>query len=208
MTQAVVTSHDELRQMHVSLILRVSIVINVNLNEQVLSTIEHLRPEIADDNIFFSLILFTDLWMIRVDPGEIRKILATLLVGSCKSLPGGGRITIETANLPVSNADCLDGRPELIPGDYVMLSLSDTDSSRSTAVNRRLARPLQKVWHPTSKSASAPASTDDFVRKSGGNIVRYNRPGPGTTVSLFFPRCRMQAAINSNLPLQNSSALR
>ena len=207
MAWRVAARHDELRQ-DFSRISRVYKVINVNLNEQVLSTIDYLRPEIVEDNIFFSLVLFTDLWMIRVDPGEIREMLSTLLVGSCKSLRSGGRITIETANIPVSNADCLNGMPELTPGDYVMLSLSDTDASRATAVNRRLARSLHKGWQPTSKCTGTPAATYDFVRKSGGNIVRYNKQGPGTTLRLFFPRCRTQAAINSAFSLEDSSALR
>ena len=171
-------------------------VVDVNLNDQVLSTIEYLRPKIADDNILFSLVLFSDLWMISVDP-EIQGMLVALLADSCKSLPGGGQIAIETANLPLGSA----GSRGLRPGEYVMLSLSDTGASRSTAVNRRLAKTMHKVEQAANKSASTPASTYDFVRKSGGELVRYNGHDPGTSVRLFFPRCRQQAAINSPLPL-------
>ena len=172
-------------------------VVDVNLNEQVLSTIEYLRPEIVDDNIFLSLVLFSDLWMISVDPGEIRGMLVALLADSCKSLPGGGQIAIETANLPLGSA----GSRGLRAGEYVMLSLSDTGASRSTAVDRRLAKNMHKVEQAASKSASTPASTYDFVRKSGGELVRYNGHGPGATIRLFFPRCRQQTAINGTLPL-------
>ena len=181
---------------------------DVNLNEQVLSTIERLRPEITNNNIFFSLIMFTELWMIRTEPGQIQKTLAALVTESCESLPGGGRITIETANRCLSSADSQDDSPDLIPGEYVMLSFSNTGTSSSAAVNIRLAKTLHKVGQPDNNTATTPAAIYEFIRKSGGDIVRHNGHGPGTTVSLFFPSCRQQAANNSTLPLDDSSAMR
>lgn len=184
--------------------------IDVNLNEQVLNTVENLRPEFADDNIFFSLVLFTDLWMVRVDPEEIRKMLATLLASSCQSLPGGGRVSIETANLPMSmsGADGPDGHAELIPGDYVRLLLSDTGGSLPEIANRRLANRVNEGGQTVCQSDVSPSSTYDFVRKSGGEIIRYRGHEKGTTVSLYLPRCRVQTEINRTLPPLGSPAMR
>lgn len=183
-------------------------VIDVNLNEQVLSTMESLRPEITDDRIFFSLVMFSELWKISIEPGEIQKSLVALLTESCESLSCGGRITIETANRFLSRTDIPDGRPDLVPGEYVMLSLSYTSPSLATAVNMRLIKTLHKVGQPESQTTTTPASIDEFVRKSGAAMVRLKRQGSGKTAQIFFPRCRQQATISSTAPESESSELR
>lgn len=182
--------------------------VGVNLNEQVLSTIEYLRPEMSDENIYFSLILFTELWNTRIEPDDIRKLLVTLLVESCESLGNGGRITIETANQSLRGADALDGRPELTPGDYVSLSLTNTSASPCTSNTIRLLKRLHKVRQPTSKSASIPSSITGFIRKSGGDIVRCDGLGPVRTISVYFPRCAQLAEDSNALPLTGVSVLK
>lgn len=166
----------------------------VNLNEQVLSTIERLRPEVTNSNQFFSLIMFTELWMIRIEPVDIQKALDTLVAESCESLPRAGRITIKTANRYLSSVDSQDDSPDLKPGEYVMLSFSNTDTSSSAAVNIQLANSIHKVWRQDDNTATTPTSIYEFIRKSGGDVVRHEGHVSGTTVSLFFPRCREQTA--------------
>ena len=182
--------------------------VGVNLNEQVLSTVEYLRPEIADENIYLSLILFTELWRTRIEPVDIHQLLVTLLADSFESLRGGGRITIETANLPLSSADGLDRRLELIPGDYVLLSLTNSSAGLSTSANVRLVKTLYKAGPSPGKPAAISASIFNFIRKSGGDIVRCNGQGPGKTISVFLPRCAIQATDDITLPQVGISGLK
>ncbi|NND71778.1 MAG: hypothetical protein HKN43_09370 [Rhodothermales bacterium] len=183
-------------------------VTDVNLNDHVLSTIERLRPDMTNKRIFLSLNMSAELWLTRTDTGVIQDTLVALVADSCKSLSGGGQITIETANRILSRSDSLDGMPGLVPGEYVVLSLSTIGASLSTSVTMRLVENLHVVRQPDGSTATTPPYLRDISRKSVSYIIRHNGHSPGTTVILLFPRCSKPATINITLPRGESSAMR
>lgn len=190
---------------------------DLNINEHVLRAVECIRPEIASENIYFSLVMLTDLWTVTVDPEETQQTLTTLVASSCDSLPEGGRITIETANLSLVSNDDIDDSTDLTPGDYVLVSISDTGPCPSETVSRRFIKSLHKNGKPGKQCVNNSTSIYDFVRESGGDIVLHNgnsavHNGQNSeiTVKLYFPRYSKPATTcrsvsEDELPTMSSS---
>jgi len=125
------------------------------------------------------------LWPVRIDPSQVEQILTNLTVNARDAIDGVGRVNIETANTTLDASYC-DLHPEVAPGDYVVLTVSDNGRGIDKDV---LAHAFEPFF--TTKQLGTGlglATVYGIVRQNGGSIHAYSEPGRGATFRIYLPR--------------------
>jgi signal transduction histidine kinase/CheY-like chemotaxis protein len=145
-----------------------------------------LRQALPED-IAVSFLEETGIWDALVDPHQLENALLNLCVNARDAMPEGGVLTIEAVNATLDQYYA-DHNPEVTPGDYVAITV--TDSGTGIAPEH-----LRKVFDPFFTTKEFGAGTGlglsmvyGFVKQSRGHISIYSELGYGTNVKLFLPR--------------------
>ncbi len=157
----------------------------VDLNESVRS-VEHLLRRTLGEHIELEIALAEDLRLIVADPGQIDHVLVNLAVNSRDAMPDGGSLTIDTANVDVDREYALQ-RPELLPGTYVRLRVSDTGVGMAPEVVDRAFDPFFTTKPLGEGTGLGLATVFGIVRQARGRAKFYSEPGVGTTFIALFP---------------------
>jgi CheY-like chemotaxis protein len=130
------------------------------------------------------------LWPIEVDVAQLESALVNLAINSRDAMPDGGKLTVEALNQVLDHQYCR-GNPEIAPGQYVLIAVSDTGQGMSAEVLGRAFEPFfttKEIGHGTGLGLS---QVYGFVKQSGGHVKIYSEPGQGTSVKLYFPRASL-----------------
>ena len=132
------------------------------------------------------------LWTTHIDPSQLENALLNLCLNARDAMPGGGRLTIETAN------KWLDAREakkrDLPPGQYLSLCVTDTGTGIPDAVIDRVFDPFFTTKPIGQGTGLGLSMIHGFVRQSGGQVRIYSEEGHGTTMCLYLPRFSGSAA--------------
>jgi CheY-like chemotaxis protein len=127
------------------------------------------------------------LWTTKIDPSQLENSLLNLCINARDAmLPGGGRLTIETANKWLDERAALER--ELVPGQYVSLCVTDTGSGMTPEVVKRVFDPFFTTKPIGQGTGLGLSMVYGFVRQSGGQVRIYSEIGKGTTMCLYLPR--------------------
>jgi PAS domain S-box-containing protein len=152
-----------------------------------LKGLETLLSRILGEDIDLRVVLAADLWPVSLDPSQLEQAVANLAINSRDAMPEGGTLTIETANVSFDLAYC-DQHPGFLPGDYVLLAVSDNGSGMDKETLARAFEPFFTT-KPEGKGTGLGLSTVyGIVKQNGGFINMYSEPGSGTTAKLYFRR--------------------
>jgi signal transduction histidine kinase len=127
------------------------------------------------------------LWMVEVDPNELEAAIVNLAINAREAMPEDGRLTIGTANAHIDEAYAA-GHPEVIPGQYVAISVSDTGIGMDAPTIEQAFEPFFTT-KPIGKGTGLGLSqVYGFVKQSGGHAKIYSEVGQGTTTKLYLRR--------------------
>jgi len=139
------------------------------------------------------------LWPALVDATQLESALLNLVLNARAAMPGGGRLTVETANVHLGR-DYVTGRPDLPAGQYVMVAVSDTGEGIAPENLSRVFEPFFTTRASSKGSGLGLSMVHGFVKQSRGHIELYSEPGEGTTVKLYMPRATTAAPAPAQAP--------
>lgn len=160
----------------------------VDLNKLVGRTSELLRRTLGE-TICVEAVRSGGLWRCQADPTQLENTLLNLALNSRDAMPGGGKLTIETANARL-DAEYASRSQDVEPGQYVMLAVTDTGTGMAPEVMERVFDPFFTTKEFGRGSGLGLAMVYGFVKQSHGHIRVYSEVGQGTTFKIYLPRTR------------------
>lgn len=158
----------------------------IDLNER-LPEIGALLKRTLGEHISLNLLPGADLWSALVDPGQVDDALVNLAINARDAMPDGGDIVIETANAILDEIYAA-AHSEVSPGDFVLLSVSDTGSGMTPETVARAFEPFYTTKDVGKGTGLGLSQVYGWVKQSGGHIKIYSEIGHGTTIKLYLPR--------------------
>jgi signal transduction histidine kinase/CheY-like chemotaxis protein len=158
----------------------------VNPN-QLIADIENLMRRAIGEQIEMIMTLSPLLAPAEIDPTEFETAILNLVINSRDAMTGGGRITIETQNVTIDRQFAA-GNPEVTPGPYVMIAVSDSGTGMPPAVLARAFDPFFTTKEVGKGSGLGLSQVYGFAKTAGGHVTIESELGIGTTVKLYLPK--------------------
>lgn len=155
----------------------------VNLNE-LISEMRGMLGRILGEDIKFESELSPSLFTVKVDPTHIEQVILNLAFNAREAMPYGGKLIISTKNVYLDEDYCRR-YVELTPGDYVLLSVSDTGVGMSKDILDHIFEP----FFSTKEGGTGMGLSIVYgvVKQYGGHITVYSELGVGTTFKIYLP---------------------
>lgn len=137
--------------------------------------------------------LMAGLWDVELDTTSTENALINILLNARDAMPGGGKLTIETANMRIGDEYVAERDEDIEPGRYVMLAISDTGHGIPSDKIEAIFEPFYTDKPVGQGSGLGLSMVQGFIKQSGGAIRVYSEVGVGTTFKLYF-KAATQAA--------------
>ncbi len=163
----------------------------LDLNRVITSTEGMFRPLMGGD-VTTVLVPAFDLQAVKADLGQLEQVIMNMAINSRHAMPKGGTFTLETANVSFDQ-ESRDRAPELKPGDYVMLAITDTGVGMSTEVRERVFEPFFTTKGVGQGTGLGLSTCYGIIKQSGGHISVQSELERGTTFKIYLPQVECQA---------------
>jgi signal transduction histidine kinase/ActR/RegA family two-component response regulator len=129
----------------------------------------------------------TELPAVTCDPGQMEQVLLNLAVNAREAMPIGGQLSISTRVERIASRLPMNGAT-LSPGEYVVLSVSDTGRGIPAEVQRRIFEPFFSTkTRKESGSGFGLSTVQRIVHSHAGAVRVHSVPGEGTTFDIYLP---------------------
>jgi PAS domain S-box-containing protein len=163
----------------------------IDLNKTVKDMTSMLQRLIGED-IDLAWLPGDKVWPVKMDPSQINQILANFCVNSRDAITDVGKITIETGNAVFDETYCAD-HPGFIPGEYVLLAISDNGCGMDAETLDNIFEPYFTTKEFGKGTGLGLATVYGVVKQNNGFISVYSEPNQGTTFKVYLPRYRSKA---------------
>ena len=161
-----------------------------------ISDMEDLLRRTLGERISLEIVTAGGLWPTLCDPHQLENAVLNLAINARDAMPDGGRLTIETANAHLDRA-YVQAHPELPPGQYVCICVTDTGTGMSPDVVAKAFDPFFTTKPLGQGTGLGLSMIYGFVRQSEGFTKIYSEVGRGTTVKLYLPRYRGEMTVDA-----------
>ncbi|MFC1836758.1 PAS domain S-box protein, partial [Thermodesulfobacteriota bacterium] len=158
----------------------------VDLNSAI-RDFEKILQRLAGEDIEFQTRLDQALGVVYADPSQIEQILMNLVVNARDAMPRGGKLSIGTANV-ILDQDYARAHPEVVPGPYVMLVVSDSGQGMDRETQTRIFDPFFTTKAKGVGTGLGMSTVYGIVKQHRGHINVYSEPGRGSSFKVYLPR--------------------
>ncbi len=158
--------------------------LNINL---VVEGMRNMIEKSLTASISVETIQSSNLWYADINPGELEDAIVNMAVNARDAMPEGGRFIIETQNITTDDT-FIEQHPDISPGEYILLTVSDTGRGIPAEVMDRIFEPFFTTKPTGEGTGLGIPMIYGFVKRSSGHITLYSETGTGTTFKIYFPR--------------------
>ncbi|WP_406642231.1 response regulator [Pseudomonas californiensis] len=158
----------------------------VEMNHLVTAMGELIKRSVNESTVL-EMRLADDLWTAEADPNQLENALLNLVLNARDAMPDGGLLVVETSNQQLDRS-FTNTYENLLPGDYVVLSVSDNGCGMPETVISRAFDPFFTTKPIGQGTGLGLSMIYGFSKQSHGHVSIKSEVGRGTTVQLFLPR--------------------
>jgi PAS domain S-box-containing protein len=158
----------------------------LDVNKFIAAEVEFLQRSLGE-TIEVEAVGSAGLWPVEVDAHQLEAALLNLAVNARDAMPDGGKLTIETSNAFLDQDYC-SANPEVLPGQYVMIAVSDNGTGMAKTVADRAFEPFFSTKGAGQGTGLGLSQVYGFIKQSRGHIKIYSEVGEGTSVKIYLPR--------------------
>jgi len=164
----------------------------VDVNDRLMAVVDLLKRTLGS-NISISLDLEHGLWPVKIDAAQLDSSVVNLATNARDAMAQGGTLTISTRNVHLDERYA-KANPQISPGDYVLLEMSDTGAGMAPETLARAFEPFFSTKGPGHGTGLGLSMVYGFVNQSGGHIKIQSEIGRGTAVRIHLPRYALDEA--------------
>lgn len=158
----------------------------VSLNDTI-RQLTTLLGHTLGETVFVKTVLSEELERVNIDVGQFENAVLNMVVNARDAMPRGGTLTIETQNVFLEE-DYRAKYPDIVPGPYVMVAISDNGEGMPPEVAAHIFEPFFTTKGVGQGTGLGLSMAYGFVRESGGFLHVYSEQGQGTVFRMYLPQ--------------------
>jgi two-component system, cell cycle sensor histidine kinase and response regulator CckA len=179
----------------------------VGVND-VVAEMQGLLERVLGGDVRLDVRLERELGNVRADPGQLEQVVMNLAVNARDAMPGGGTLSIETANVELGDEYVDRHLVQAPPGRYVLLAVGDTGHGMDRETMEQIFEPFFTTKAPGEGTGLGLSTVYGIVKQSGGFVWPYSEPGRGTVFRIYLPRVDEPADAKPPRPLRPAAGTR
>ncbi len=160
----------------------------INLGK-LIENMQSVLKRLIGEDIIIQFVQDKDLWRIKADQVQMEQILLNLAINAKDAMPQGGELIIEISNV-VLDEEYSSCHANIFPGEYVMLTVSDTGNGMSAEVKEKVFEPFFTTKEMGRGSGLGLATVFGIVEQNNGKIQVYSEEKIGSSFKIYLPRVR------------------
>jgi len=166
----------------------------LDLND-VVATLDKMLRRLIGEHIEFITRRDSHIHFVNADPGQIEQVLMNLVVNARDAMPLGGKLTISTSNVFLTQDQIGEHAADIAHGDYVMLSVSDTGHGMDDETKSRIFEPFFTTKEKGYGTGLGLSTAYGIIKQSGGFITVETEPESGTIFKVFLPKTEKKETV-------------